>query len=417
MSLSPSQYVGMRLTLPQTRLYTMNCRFPLFIGGYGSGKTTTLITRAVSDLFENPGVNIGLYEPTFDLLKLTLFPRIEELLQSMRIKYAINKADHVITVEGYGSLICRSLDNPARLISYEVFRSHIDELDTLKQKKAEDVWNRIIARQRQKSPLYPDASNRCSVYTTPEGYRFTYSRWKKDPSESYKYVRAPSTSNPHLANDYIDSLYETYPEELAKAYIQGLWVNLTSGVCYYGFDRKIHDTKEEIRPKEPLHIGLDFNVYKMAASIGVERNGIGYTLDEIFGLRDTPDVVQEIKRRYPDHHITVYPDATGQRGDTRSKKSDHKILRDAKFSVRTLRANKPFSARALAVNKRFQEQRHYVNVDKCPNLVEGLEHQVYDDSGMPDKGQDLDHSPDSLGYYIVYRFPVDRNSMYEKKAA
>ncbi len=415
--MNPSDYIGVRLTKPQTRHYLLNCRFPLFVGGYGSGKTTTMITRAVSDLFDNPGVNIGMYEPTFDLLKLTLMPRLEELFKRMQIKYDINRADHIITVEGFGSLICRSLDNPNRLISYEVFRSHVDELDTLKQAKADDVWNRIIARQRQKSPLNPDAPNRCSVYTTPEGFRFTYNRWGKNPSESYKYVRAPTTSNPHLADDYIDSLYETYPEELVKAYIKGQWVNLKSGTCYYAFDRKIHCTTEIIRPSEPLHIGLDFNIYKMAASVNVERNGISYTVDEIYGLRDTPDIITEIKERYPGHHITVYPDASGKRGDTRSKKSDHKLLREAKFIVRSLKTNKPFSERALSVNKRFQNLQHFINIEKCPHLVEGLEQQVYDESGMPDKSQDLDHSPDSFGYYIIYRYPINRNSMYEKQTA
>ena len=291
----------------------------------------------------------------------------------------------------------------------------MDELDTLPHKKAEEVWNRVIARQRQKSPHNPDAPNRCSVYSTPEGFRFTYHKWGRNPTPQYQYVRADTRTNTHLPEDYVDSLFESYPDHLAEAYVSGRWVNLTQGGVYYAFDRKSHDCDAVPHANETLHVGIDFNVYHMAATILVERGLKSYAVDEIAGVEDTPQLINILKERYHGHRIMVYPDATGARRDTRSRASDHALLRKAGFSVRSYRRNQTFQGRALSVNVRFLDEYLYVNCARCPSLAEGLEHQVYNDSGEPDKTQNLDHAPDSLGYYVVFRFPVLRNQLVEKE--
>jgi hypothetical protein len=76
-----------------------------------------------------------------------------------------------------------------------------------------------------------------------------------------------------LPDDYISSLYESYPPQLISAYLRGQFVNLTSGAVYPDFDRKLNHTDEEIKPGEPLIIGMDFNVLKMAAVVYVIRDG------------------------------------------------------------------------------------------------------------------------------------------------
>jgi hypothetical protein len=85
-----------------------------------------------------------------------------------------------------------------------------DELDTLKTDKARDVWNKIIARNRQKKP---DGSlNTVGVATTPEGFRFVYDRWKKNPAPGYRLIKATTMSNAaNLPDGYIDSLRQLSP--------------------------------------------------------------------------------------------------------------------------------------------------------------------------------------------------------------
>ena len=71
--------------------------------------------------------------------------------------------------------------------------SIVDELDTLKQADAEYAWRQVIARNRQKKP---DGSlNTVGVATTPEGFRFVYEAWAKQPADGYRLIRASTYSN------------------------------------------------------------------------------------------------------------------------------------------------------------------------------------------------------------------------------
>jgi len=44
------------------------------------------------------------------------------------------------------------MDRPERIIGYEHADAVADELDTLTQEKAADVWRKIKARNREKKP-------------------------------------------------------------------------------------------------------------------------------------------------------------------------------------------------------------------------------------------------------------------------
>jgi hypothetical protein len=346
------------------------------------------------------------------------------------------------------------MDNPDRIIGYEVFRSHCDEIDLLEQKKAELVWNRIIARNRQKvtnaewkhydarwengarsfkrewdkdneewvyivgkKRIRQHQDNRVSAYTTPESFGFTYNRWKRNPAPGYEYVVAPTYSNPHLDSSYIDSLRETYTEQMVKAYIEGMWVNLTSGSVYPYFDRETHDTRVTARKNEPLHIGMDFNVTDMCATVHVIRKGILYCVDELFGFLDTPDMCEVITERYKEkgHSITIYPDASGKGTTSKSAStSDITLLKGAGFKVKAPNKNPAIKDRVASMNKRFETRKYYVNTDRCPEYTRSLEQQVYDENnGKPKKDGDLDNRNDGGGYLIHTLFPIVRRTAAE----
>jgi len=209
------------------------------VSGFGAGKSETLHRTVVATLLAFPGANVALYSVIMDLLKLNNIPRIAELLDELNLKWKLNKQDLVFTVEGYGKIICRSMDNPARIIAYEVFMSAVDELDTLPEDKAREAWNKLIARNRQVLPGV-DMPNKILVATTGEGYRFVYKTWKKDPKPGYVLIKAKTTDNPFLPKSYVQSLYDSYPEHLIEAYINGEFVNLNGNAVYYAFDRDIN---------------------------------------------------------------------------------------------------------------------------------------------------------------------------------
>lgn len=406
----------MLFTSPQYNFVAAPEQFPAMVAGFGAGKSHAAIWRTLRLKRAYPGQNVAYYLPTYDLVSRMALPRFDETLSSIGARFKINKNDSVIDIENCGSIILRTMDNPARIVAYEVADSILDELDTLTTEKAREVWNKAIARNRQKKP---DGSlNTVGVATTPEGFRFVYERWKKNPAPGYRLIQAPTMSNAaNLPAGYIDSLRASYPPNLLQAYLDGEFVNLTSGSIYPEFDRTLNAVPlgDGIRTSEPLHIGMDFNVGQMAAAVAVLRDGDPHLVDELTGILDTPAMIAAIKARYPGHAIFVYPDSSGgSRKTVNASESDIALLRAARFTVLAPSANPPVKNRILSMNQMIHSEgvrRLKVNSDACPMLVEALEKQAYDKNGEPDKSSGLDHINDACGYMIHYKWPVKGREM------
>lgn len=421
------------LTEPQTRFTLSRFKYPLFCAGFGSGKSLCLAVNVLNDL-RYPGANVAVYAPTNDLLGLIAVPYIEEILTNHDIPYKYNKVKNIIHVEGHGHIVCRSLDNPARVVGYQVFRSHIDELDTLKAQKAKEAWRKVIARNRQKvyvrndngkriyighkngKPVYKTFLNRVSGYTTPEGFGFCYEQWQKNEKQTRKagYViyRASTHSNAHnLPDDYIESLRASYPPELIDAYIEGHFVNLTGGRCYPTFDRRLNHSDAVVEGNEMLYVGMDFNVMLGSAVVHVLRDGNPIAVDEIHNAYDTDEQITALKQRYQRNPIRVYPDATGDhRTSANTTQTDIAKLYAAGFQVIEKFSNPPikdrvFSLSAMICNGKG-ERRYKVNTNKCPEYTLCLEQQIWGKNGLPDKSLGLDHKPDAAGYYVYEEFPI-----------
>ncbi|MGM7368553.1 terminase large subunit domain-containing protein, partial [Acinetobacter baumannii] len=323
------------------------------------------------------------------------------------------------------TIICRSMEKPATIVGFKIGHALIDELDVMAKVKAQQAWRKIIARMRYKQA---GLLNGIDVATTPEGFKFTYEQFVKEANKSeakrklYGMIQASTYDNEaNLPDDYISSLYESYPPQLISAYLRGQFVNLTSGAVYPDFDRILNHTDEEIKKGEPLLIGMDFNVLKMAAVVYVIREGKPRALDELVGVRDTPTMCQLINERFPDHDITVIPDASGQATSSKNfSESDHAILKKNGFKVEVNGVNPGIKDRITAVNAQIlnaEGERHLkVNTNKCPNFTATLEQQVYDDFGMPDKSAGLDHVGDAGGYPIAKRFPVIIQKIFKRRA-
>lgn len=402
-------------TKPQFELITTNKRFPAMVAGFGAGKTEALVKRALRLKFNYPTCNIAYYLPTYDLVTTIAFPRFVDALTAWGLREGedfktVQSKTPMIVIFGGGQIIFRTMDRPQRIVGYEVADSFVDELDTLKEENAQDVWRRIMSRNRQKKP--DGADNTIAVGTTPEGFRFVYRQWKKSPpSPEYHIIRASTYSNQrNLPDNYIQDLLNDYPSQLIAAYLDGEFVNLTSGAVYPEFDRVLNGSNERRIPGEPLHIGLDFNVGKMAGIVFVNRQGDPHAVEEIMNVLDTPAMIKAIKARFPNHPIFIYPDASGDaRKSNNASVSDLALLQQAGFNVLVNSRNPYVKDRVLSMNILIHsggKRRLKVNIDACPMFAEALEKQAYDKNGEPDKTSGLDHPNDAGGYFICYRFPV-----------
>ena len=353
--------------------------------------------------------DIAYYLPTYPLVEDIAFRRFPDLCERKGWAYKLNRSSAFIEFPNAGRIVFRTMENPDRIVGYEVAHSICDELDTLPIERARNVWNKVIARNRQKCGM----GNTVAVATTPEGFRFVYERWVKNVAPGYVLFRAKTMDNAaNLPDGYIDNLRNSYPSQLLAAYLDGEFVNLTAGSVYAEFDRVMNASTETIREKETLHIGLDFNVSHMAAVVHVLRGDDPHAVEEITEVFDTPAMAKIIKERYRDHghSIMVYPDASGGgRRSNNASESDLAILKQHGFQVCNNPANPAVKDRVLSVNRMLHNEgvrRYRINSERCPSLVESLENQAYDKNGEPAKDGGLDHIIDAAGYMISYRYPI-----------
>jgi hypothetical protein len=378
---------------------------------HNSGKSFVGCLDALIFAAKHPGTTQGYFAPTYSAIRDIYYPTMEEAAALMGFDTEIMVSNKEVNLiyggKRYGTIVCRSMDNPSSIVGFKIARAHVDEIDTLAVEKAKDAWNKIIARMRL---VINGVQNCVCVTTTPEGFLFVYDRFAKDPTESYSMVQASTYENAkYLPPDYISTLLETYPAELVDAYIKGQFVNLTSGTVYNSYNRVKHRSTESIITNEPLFIGMDFNVTRQAASVWVKRadGKQWHAVDELKDMYDTPAAIKTIKERYPGHAIYLYPDASGDsRKTVNASTSDIALLEQAGFRIRANKKNPAVKDRVIAVNAAFQHGVCYVNDKNCPTIATCLEQQAYNKNGEPDKSSGNDHQNDATTYPIAYEFPI-----------
>ena len=317
------------------------------------------------------------------------------------------------------------MDNYGRIIGYETHHAILDEIDTIPKEKAMQVWIRVLARNR-KGFIAPDGSlgnNTVGITTTPEGFNFVYSLWVKEHADNpdYELIRGRTADNHHLHPDYVKNLMASYPKQLIAAYLEGKFVNLTGNTVYDGFNRTDNSTNltlEDFSQTDALHIGMDFNIGRMSALVGMKKTDPDNDLRQLFAvaefhnLMDTPAMIMAIQSRYPNRTIIIYPDASGRsRKSVDASKSDIRLLRDAGFRIHAPTKNPPVRERVLSMNTLFLngqgERNFFVNTTTCPNFVEAIEKQVYDDNSVPVKDGTEDIN-DAAGYLVNRVFGLAR---------
>lgn len=387
----------------------LNTKFRAYVGGFGSGKTFVGCLDLLIFAGQHPKLVQGYFAPTYRDIRDTFWPTLEEAAETLGFTIKLRKADAEVDLfRGniyYGTIICRSMDNPGNIVGFKIVRALVDEIDVMATDKARDAWRKIIARMRL---VVAGVVNSIGVTTTPEGFKFVYETFKRNPTPAYSMVQASTYENERfLPPDYIPSLIESYPAELISAYLEGDFVNLTSGTVYRSYNRETNRSRETLQHGEAIRLGMDFNVGNMAACSFVLRGRDWHCVDEVTGGRDTPAMIDTMRERYESHHITVYPDASGKNTSSKGASlSDIGMLRQAGFAIRAKPSNPRVKDRILAVNSGFQRQAVWVNPDKCPETARCLEQQPYNKNGEPDKTSGLDHQNDAFGYPIAYEMPV-----------
>lgn len=223
-------------------------------------------------------------------------------------------------------------------------------------------------------------------------------------------------------------MMRSYPKHLQAAYLNGLFVNMSSNGVYPSFtdanitdidyDAIEYDAAGQMKPRKVLHIGVDFNVANMNAVVFVKIGDEIIAIDEIQLKNDkanTYSIVDAIRYRYPDRKIILYPDATGRNRSANTVDTDntnHAILRKAGFNlVFDNSGNPPIEDRTILINSKILSMDSSITFkvhEGCTNLINSLRSRQYK-NGIPEKDNVTDHGCDCADYVVWQLFNTANN--------
>jgi len=377
--------------------------------GYGAGKTRALCAKAVMLAAVNQGFIGCVMEPTGPLIRDIWQTDFEAFLEAYDIPYTFRASplpEYMLHLPGGDTkILCRSFENWSRIIGLNLAWVLADEIDTVTPSIANKAFPKILGRLRSGNVRQFGAAS------TPEGFRWMWNTFGSDEAKQRpdrQLIKMRTADNPHLPPDFIERLEANYDPSLLRAYLDGEFVNLTTGQVYDRFNRAKHviATVPDIT-REPVRVGIDFNVGNMSAVIAVRLNNGLLVIDEIAGAHDTDALAQEIRRRHPQQQIYIYPDASGGSRSTNASQTDIQILESYGMSNQSPRSNPPVRDRVAAVQALLENGKGQVRLQVaqgCRRVIECLELQCYSDKGEPDKDAGFDHMNDALGYLVWREF-------------
>jgi len=443
------------LSDPQYDFLTSTKKHTGFVAGFGSGKSFIGTLKSLNKIINQGIYKTAYYLPTYGDIRDIAFDTFPIVAEMLGYNYKLNKTDKefiLFDLDGVklGSTIFRNMSEPETIVGYQVGYTLIDETDILREHIMDKAFKKILGRNRLIVPIEDEELleeiellaeldefvegtyfhkkkkiwcwvNNIDVAGTPEGFKWFYKRFvKKFRSDTDLLVKASTYSNmENLPEDFIDTLRAEYTPELFEAYVNGDFVNLTSGTVYSYFDRKENHTNREIEMDDILHIGQDFNIGGCCGRVHVIDKGIPKLVDE-YSVYDTQAIINHLQKVYPDHRVIVYPDASGNSNKTNSSKTDIQLLENAGYTIDAPNKNPFVQDRVNSVNTLFYKKHYFVNTHKCPESTHALEQQAYDEKGEPEKfkgSNTLDDSNDACGYFINRKFGLLKASItsYNRK--
>lgn len=383
------------------------CFIRALVMGYGGGKTMISGKRAISMARTNAPVPYMYVSPSYKIAKRTIIPTIKEMLDGRKIPYRYNKSDFEFKIKAgkrTGIIWIGSGDIPESLKGPNLCGSNIDE--PFLQDKA--VFEQVLARVRD-----PRARIREITLTgTPEDLNWGFDICEGD--DKYKYdielIQASSHCNLALPKEYLKTLDSAYDDIMKDAYVDGKFVNMSTGRIYYGFGRGKNVQVIKMPPGCQIGLGQDFNVDPMAGVLfWINGKHIHFFDEIILPNSDTEQAIQIAQERTTEAGGVLkasFPDPSGKARKTSAPagRTDFTIIKEA--GVRVYARKKAPSLRDgyNAVNKKCKDATLTID-PKCKRLIKSLEQLCHEKLR---KQEDLTHPTDAMKYPVEYNFPIKR---------
>lgn len=358
----------------------------------------------------HPDNEIWYGAPTYKQAKRVFWTRLKRAIPSHWLAGKPNESECYMTLKTGHVLRIVGLDNYDALRGSGLYFFVGDEWADAQP----ECWTEVI------QPMLSTCNGNSLLIGTPKGFDHFYDAFQKGQGSEpdykswhYTTIQGGNVPEHEIANAKRDLDARTFEQEYEAGFVT------YSGRVVYAFNRPDTVRPCPIDPNLPLHIGMDFNVNPMSATVWQEKDDASYQVGEIIiPTSNTDEMADEIRRRYGRKignrdgdvtHITIYPDPAGaQRRTSAQGKTDISILRERGFNVNALSSHPLVRDRVNVTNSRFCNaegvRRAFVD-PSCRTSITAYERLTYKEgTSDPDKDGGFDHPVDATGYYMFTRF-------------
>ena len=395
----------MKLSKVQKTVSDDTNRFRILAMGRRGGKSY-LAMNEMAKFARFPNQKILAIAPTYKQCKNIWWNDLKGMLLEKNWVKKINESDLQITLVNGSTITLRSSENRDALRGGKAHLLILDEAADMDP----EVWFSVCR------PMLSDTGGHALFISSPKGRNWFYDLWCEGEKENYSSYQFTTLQGGFVPQEEVDQARLDLDSRTFEQEYEAQFVSY-SGVIYYAFSE--HNVKAYpgvLSNDDVLHIGCDFNIDPMSATVAIVKNGIGWVIDEIeiYGS-NTNELVQEIRARYHHNRVIAYPDSSGIKRTTNSGISDHQILQNAGFKLMVQPGNPPVIDRIASVNGAFEKDKLYID-PKCRSVKNCLiKHTYKEGTRQPSKDQGHDHMNDALGYFVYQHFAIKKNKVDKLK--
>ena len=394
----------MPLTNPQKNVIQDDSRFRVLITGRRFGKTFVAINE-IAKFASVPNKKIWYVAPSYRQAKAICWGVLKEKMIYHKWVKSINHSDLTLTLKNNSQITLRGSDNESSLRGVGLNFLILDEFQDINK----TAWYEVLR------PTLSDTEGHALFCGTPRGFgNWSYDLYKMgENNKDWKSFQYTTLEGEQVSEDEIEQAKQDLDLRTFQQEYEATFVNY-SGMIYYNFSRDKNIIEKYNKNTAVLHIGLDFNVDPMSAVVCIIENDRIFVVDEIqIYSSNTNEMCDEIKTRYKNKQIVVYPDPSArQRKTSAGGLTDLAILKNNGFDVRCRSTAPLVRDRINAVNSKLKNvngKNSLFIVKFCKNAIKSIERQIYKEgTHIPDKSG-YDHMNDALGYLVEYNFPLRRN--------
>jgi hypothetical protein len=395
----------MPLTNPQKNVIQDKSRFRVLITGRRFGKTFVAINE-IAKFASISNKKIWYVAPSYRQAKAICWGVLKEKMIYHKWVKSINHSDLTLTLKNNTQITLRGSDNESSLRGVGLNFLILDEFQDINK----TAWYEVLR------PTLSDTKGHALFCGTPRGFgNWSYDLYKMgETNKDWQSFQYTTLEGEQVTQDEIEQAKQDLDLRTFQQEYEATFVNY-SGMIYYNFSRDKNIIEKYTKDSPILHIGLDFNVDPMSAVVCIIENDRIIVIDEIqIYSSNTNEMCDEIKTRYKNKQIVVYPDPSArQRKTSAGGLTDLSILKNNGFDVRCRSTAPLVRDRINAVNSKLKNvngKNSLFIVKFCKNAIKSIERQIYKEgTHIPEKDSGYDHMNDALGYLIEYLYPLKRN--------